>query len=271
MTIQCQMGFRHSPCPADKWIVKFKVKLRLIDASGKKHKYSLNLEEGSKFTLGRGTPGIGAELNHPTVSTAHCHLTIKDGVLHVMDNKSRNGTKLNGKSLQSSGVRVGDMLQLGVCQIEFFEAFRIRRSKRIRRRRLLSISASFSPEEAKLFGKIQATRHEGARAHDGDEQAGAERSPFSKRSATHGRRSNRPDSSSEPFDFGSQSEEPSRATEPSQDVSAPVDAPVPDAYSANPFAAPNNAYAAPTNPHGAPSLPGRPGEESPARRTRASA
>src|SRR5262249_42773772 len=113
---------RAKKCSADKWIVKFKVKLRLIDASGKKHKYSLNLEEGSKFTLGRGTPGIGAELNHPTVSTAHCHLTIKDSVLHVMDNKSRNGTKLNGKAVQSAAVRVGDMVQLGVCQIEFLEA-----------------------------------------------------------------------------------------------------------------------------------------------------
>src|SRR4051812_29095827 len=137
---------------ADKVLVKFKVKLRLIDSNGKKHKYSLNLEEGSKFTLGRGTPGIGAELNHPTVSTAHCHLHIKDGVLHVMDNKSRNGTRLNGKTIQSQPVRVGDMLQLGVCQLEFLEAPNPPVEENPASTRFIDVS-SLTPEEAKAIGR----------------------------------------------------------------------------------------------------------------------
>ena len=102
--------------------MKFKVKLRLTDSSGVRKKYSINLEDGVKFMIGRGTPGLGSDLGHPSVSSQHCFLSVKDHLVWVTDNQSRNGTFLNQKRIDSVSVRVGDMLQIGDYVIEFLEA-----------------------------------------------------------------------------------------------------------------------------------------------------
>ena len=101
--------------------MKFKVKLRLTQSGGNRKKFSINLEDGQKFMVGRATPGLGSDLTHPSVSSNHCMLTVKDGLIWVTDNQSRNGTFLNHKRVDASAVKIGDILQIGEYLIEFLD------------------------------------------------------------------------------------------------------------------------------------------------------
>ncbi|HMP06019.1 MAG TPA: FHA domain-containing protein, partial [Lacipirellulaceae bacterium] len=67
--------------------------------------------EGSPFTVGRHSQAA-LTIPSPTVSNAHAELCIVDGVLHVRDLGSTNGTFINGERIEGEfSVSSGDLLQ----------------------------------------------------------------------------------------------------------------------------------------------------------------
>ncbi len=70
------------------------------------------------FTLGRAASN-DAEVDHITVSGIHAVLTLDDGSWRVEDKQSTNGTCVNGKRIESSSLRDGDVLSLGKVDLLF--------------------------------------------------------------------------------------------------------------------------------------------------------
>lgn len=64
------------------------------------------------LTIGR-SPQAGLTINHPSVSRVHCEITEQEGALVVRDNKSANGTFINGEQITRRVLRMGDTLTVG--------------------------------------------------------------------------------------------------------------------------------------------------------------
>lgn len=77
--------------------------------------------EKPRLLIGRADPGSGpapdVDLSaDPAVSRRHAELRIRNGVLHLVDLGSTNGTKLNGKALAAGEERplaAGDVIAIG--------------------------------------------------------------------------------------------------------------------------------------------------------------
>ncbi len=64
------------------------------------------------FTVGRQT-GASLKLNYPTISGMHAEMVLQDGVLHIRDLESTNGTFVNGNPVtETVPLTVGDLIQL---------------------------------------------------------------------------------------------------------------------------------------------------------------
>lgn len=64
-------------------------------------------------TIGRGVQNFIQVTDHK-VSRRHCQLSVRNGDLHVLDLKSRNGTAVNGSDLMAGRrLRDGDTLHVG--------------------------------------------------------------------------------------------------------------------------------------------------------------
>jgi hypothetical protein len=90
--------------------------VRLVLERGRKRAWSAEMK-GTEATLGRA---VGSAIRIPSseVSRLHCRLTLEEGLLHVEDLESANGTFLNGQRVRGKAiVRPGD--QLGVGPITF--------------------------------------------------------------------------------------------------------------------------------------------------------
>jgi predicted component of type VI protein secretion system len=64
-----------------------------------------------RLTLGR-RESCDVCLRFPNVSGQHCELQFNDGVWHVRDLGSTNGTKVNGQRVQSRALRPGDEITI---------------------------------------------------------------------------------------------------------------------------------------------------------------
>lgn len=71
-----------------------------------------------RFTVGRD-PSSDIFLNDRTVSRAHAVLTLSGGQLTVHDEKSLNGTYLNGVCVEEAVINDGDVLQIGTFQMVY--------------------------------------------------------------------------------------------------------------------------------------------------------
>jgi FOG: FHA domain len=58
-------------------------------------------------------------LRFPTVSGAHCELTVEEGIWMVKDLGSSNGTKVNGVRISEQHVKPGDTLAVAKHEFEF--------------------------------------------------------------------------------------------------------------------------------------------------------
>ena len=81
-----------------------------ILASGKRE--TIKLEGEAHYTVGRSSADI--VLEDKRCSRAHC-LIFQDaqGVLHLRDLESSNGTRVNGKDVKSSPLKAGDEIEVG--------------------------------------------------------------------------------------------------------------------------------------------------------------
>lgn len=65
----------------------------------------------AKLTLGR-RESCDVCLRFPNVSGQHCELSFVDGVWHLRDLGSTNGTKVNGQQVQTRPLRPGDEITI---------------------------------------------------------------------------------------------------------------------------------------------------------------
>ena len=70
------------------------------------------------WSLGRAASS-DVEVDHITVSTAHAILTRDGGGWRIADNQSTNGTRVNGKTIESSQLVDGDVVSLGKVEFLF--------------------------------------------------------------------------------------------------------------------------------------------------------
>lgn len=84
-----------------------------------------NVEKGNSYTIGRPSengPEPDIKLYEPHISREHAMLTYQDGALVVIDNGSRNGTRLNGERLekkQPHPLREHDRLEIETYTLQF--------------------------------------------------------------------------------------------------------------------------------------------------------
>jgi len=72
------------------------------------------------FTIGRG-PNNDVQLLAKSVSRNHSHIITEEGKYLIEDLGSSNGTKLNGVRINRAYLNDGDMIEVGVVKIAYFE------------------------------------------------------------------------------------------------------------------------------------------------------
>ncbi len=82
--------------------------LRVISGSSKGRTVSLD-ETQLPLTIGRD-PENTISLDHTAISRFHCTISTEDGAYYIEDNKSTNGTYLNGRRIQKDRLGPGDEL-----------------------------------------------------------------------------------------------------------------------------------------------------------------
>ena len=77
----------------------------------------VSLVPGQSLTAGR-TAQCDLQLDDPSVSRRHCVIAFNDGVLHVRDLDSANGTFINERPIKDATARGGDLIRLGAAILE---------------------------------------------------------------------------------------------------------------------------------------------------------
>src|SRR5437762_7355951 len=88
---------------------------KLMIQSGPRQGTQVELKPGSN-RLGRQTDN-DFQIDDPSVSGHHCEILLESGSASVTDLGSTNGTYLDGQPIQSSPIRPGQTLYLGVVQM----------------------------------------------------------------------------------------------------------------------------------------------------------
>lgn len=78
----------------------------------KEKTFSVPVSYGHKVVIGRGT-NYEYTLNDSKVSTDHCTFVLADEYLRISDNKSKNGTYLNGIRIDAAEMFIGDEVKIG--------------------------------------------------------------------------------------------------------------------------------------------------------------
>ena len=76
---------------------------------------SVDLHMGANY-CGRG-PDNTIIINHPTVSTVHCAITLGAGSLELRDFNSTNGTFLEGKQITEASLVTGQSFRIGDVEV----------------------------------------------------------------------------------------------------------------------------------------------------------
>jgi putative nucleotidyltransferase with HDIG domain len=77
----------------------------------------VTLSPGQSLTVGR-TAQCDVQLDDPSVSRKHCRIAFTDGLLHVKDLDSANGTFINERPITEATARAGDLIRLGAAILE---------------------------------------------------------------------------------------------------------------------------------------------------------
>mgnify|MGYP005843639671 CR=1 FL=1 len=79
--------------------------------------------KGDRLTIGRD-PATDIYVADPKISRLHAEILRKDDQLVVVDNRSTNGTFLNGMRITEGVLREGDLLKVGNCEFQVTTAQR---------------------------------------------------------------------------------------------------------------------------------------------------
>lgn len=88
---------------------------RLVVLSDRSHAQVIELKLGLN-RLGRSSEN-DFQIEHPTISSRHCEITLGDEAVSVRDCDSTNGTFLNGEPIREAQLRAGQTLQLGDVEL----------------------------------------------------------------------------------------------------------------------------------------------------------
>lgn len=97
-----------------------------IKLLNRRHSLSFKVEElysiQDKMTLGRGLHS-DITIRDPYLSTLHIQFLQKEKQWYILDNKSTNGTEVNGNYIKgtSAPLKTGDLIRLGQLQFIFME------------------------------------------------------------------------------------------------------------------------------------------------------
>lgn len=89
--------------------------LKLLNGPGKDRIFTMR---AGVTTLGRGTDN-DLVLESEDVSRYHARVERVGGEWRLLDLNSTNGTKVNGKTIQSATLQPGDRIEIGTVQLEF--------------------------------------------------------------------------------------------------------------------------------------------------------
>ena len=73
---------------------------------------------GAVTRLGRGV-SADVLLDHPTVSRRHALVVRREQTLVLLDDRSMNGTWVNGERISEAVLSDGDQIQLGAIELSF--------------------------------------------------------------------------------------------------------------------------------------------------------
>jgi pSer/pThr/pTyr-binding forkhead associated (FHA) protein len=76
--------------------------------------------EGEVMRIGRGL-GADLRLDENSVSRRHAILDPTSGTVRILDDRSSNGTFVNGERVQQAELRSGDIVAVGRVQLRFIE------------------------------------------------------------------------------------------------------------------------------------------------------
>jgi pSer/pThr/pTyr-binding forkhead associated (FHA) protein len=76
---------------------------------------------GPRVRVGRERANSDIIISDPNVSRSHCLLTWDGGVWHIEDLQSTNGTIVNNVDVRECTLRDGDLIILGLVNLEFRE------------------------------------------------------------------------------------------------------------------------------------------------------
>jgi pSer/pThr/pTyr-binding forkhead associated (FHA) protein len=96
---------------------------RLLVRSPAAEGMSLELKSGA-YRIGRGYAN-DLQIDHPSVSTAHCELRLLSGSLLVRDLGSMNGTFIDRQRIHESALLFGQILQVGAIELMLEDPLRL--------------------------------------------------------------------------------------------------------------------------------------------------
>src|SRR5688572_24632443 len=89
---------------------------RLLVNPGTPQQWEIHLKSGTN-TIGR-SPACDTQINHGSVSSTHCEVTVNGNAIVVRDLGSTNGTFLNRAPIEQATLAAGQRLQLGGVEME---------------------------------------------------------------------------------------------------------------------------------------------------------
>lgn len=134
--------------------------LRFI--SGKYQGGEFPLGEGQEIVVGRSSD-LDMVLVEEMVSRRHARIRMQDGVIHIEDLDSTNGTFVNGEKIQATELREGDRVLIGTSilkvvsvGVEEPDSRRDLESVAVRRATARQRGPSYQPEEApRMSGNLE--------------------------------------------------------------------------------------------------------------------
>ncbi len=88
-----------------------------FDENGEKSQYPIFLP---KTTVGRNPRCTIAFLGEKSISSQHCLIFYENGKFFIRDLNSTNGVYLNGKKVEESELKDGDIIKLGLKKLKFY-------------------------------------------------------------------------------------------------------------------------------------------------------
>jgi hypothetical protein len=92
---------------------------RYIEIQGRDRALTVPLE-GEVVRIGRGL-GADLRLDENSVSRRHAIIDASEGAVRVLDDRSSNGTYLNGAAIQQAQLRSGDVIGVGRVLLRYVE------------------------------------------------------------------------------------------------------------------------------------------------------